>query len=194
MDIFGSGVADTGVNGATPMIYPIPVTVTSEANGTSPLNPPLAGYLTFVADQDGASSILLWIPKNRDGSTRNEVRLLSANKKPSASPRLHAAGDKFQYDVSLLIRPGVVFDGLDGKSWFGTDSDGVHLFRATYDDALPGCAGFPAYNPYPRSGGYHQDAFAADDCFQWHNLTPAHANPPMDLPSQMKRAYQTGLN
>ncbi len=194
MDIFGSGVADTGVNGATPMVNPIPVTVTSEANGTSPLNPPLAGYLTFVADQDGASSILLWIPKNRDGSTRNEVRLLSSNKKPSASPRMHAAGDKFQYDVGLVVNAGTVFDSVDGKSWFGMDADGTHFFRMTYDESLNGCAGFPAYNPYPATGGYQRDAFAADDCFQWYNLTPSSANPPMDVLSQMKRAYRTGTN
>jgi len=194
LDIFGSGVADNGVNGDTLMVNPIPVTVTRAADGRTLLTPPLIGYLAFLVDQWGAGSIILWIPYNGDGSIRNEVRLLSADKKPSASPRMHAAGDRFQYDVGLLIRSGTVFDGVDGKSWFAMDADGVHFFRMTYDETLQGCTGFPSYNPYPVSGGYPRDASVADDCFQWHNLTPSSANPPMDLLSQMKRAYRTGVN
>ena len=194
LDLFGSGVPDNGVNGATPMVNPIPVTVTRAADGTTLLNPPLIGHLAFLADQGGAGSIILWIPYNGDGSVRNEVRLLSAGKKPSASPRMHAAGDRFQYDVGPLIRSGTVFDGVDGKSWFALDAEGVHFFRMIYDETLHGCAGFPSYNPYPASGGYQRDAFSTDDCFQWYNLTPSSPNPPMDVSSQMKRAYRTGIN
>lgn len=194
LDIFGSGVADNGVNGGTPMVNPIPVTVTRTADGTTPLIPALTGYLAFLGDQGGAGSIILWIPYNGDGSTRNEVRLLSADRKPSASPRMHAAGDRFQYDVGLLIRSGSVFDSVDGKSWFAMDADGLHFFRMTYDETLHGCAGFPSYNPYPGSGGYQRDTPVTDDCFQWYNLTPSSANPPMDVLSQMKRAYRTGVN
>jgi hypothetical protein len=194
LDIYASSVPDNGENGSSPMVNPVPVTVTKTADGKSRLPHPLKGYLAYLLDYERAGSIILWIPFDSDGSPRNEVRLLSADKKPSASPRMHSAGDKFQYDVSLAIHSSTVFDGIDGKSWYATDSGGLRFFRMTYDETLPGCAGFPAYNPYPRSGGYHLDAFAADDCFQWRNLTPAHAKPPMDLRSQMERAYQTGRN
>ncbi len=194
LDIYGSSVPSNGENGSSPMVNPVPVTVTKSADGKSRLPRPLKGYLAYLVDYAGSGAIVLWIPFDSDGSPKNEVRLLSADKKPSASPRMHAAGDQFQYDVSLAIRPGTVFDGVDGKAWYATDSAGLHFFRMTYDESLPGCAGFSAYNPYPRSGGYHLDAFAADDCFQWRNLTPSHANPPMDLRSQLQRAYQTGRN
>ena len=194
LDIYGSGLPDNGSNGDAPMVNPIPVEVTRAANGTTPLVPALTGYLAFLADQEGAGSVILWIPYNGDGTIRNEVRLLSVGKKPAASPRFHAAGDRFQYDVGVLIRAGTAYDSVDGKSLFALAFDGVHFFRITYDEALHGCAGFPAYNPYPHSAGYKTGAFVTDDCFQWYNLTPSSSNPPLDVLSQMKRAYQTGLN
>ena len=194
LDIYGSGVPDSGSNGDALMVNPIPVSVSRAADGATPLVPPLAGYLAYLVDQEGAGSIILWIPYNGDGSTRNEVRLLSIAKKPSASPRFHAAGDRFQYDLGVLIRAGTVYDGIDGNSWYALAFDGVHFFRMTYDETLHGCTGFPSYNPYPLSGGYKANAFVTDDCFQWYNLTPSSSNPPMDVFSQMQRAYQSGVN
>jgi hypothetical protein len=135
----------------------------------------------------------MWIPYNGDGSTRNEVRLMSIGVKPVASVRLHAAGDTFAYTVGVNPHAGTSWDGVDGKSWFGLAVDYTHFFRMTYDETLPGCAGFPAYTPYTVSGGYSATA-VADDCFQWFNLTPMNASPAMDVRSQMIRGYQTGLN
>ncbi|HEY6393514.1 MAG TPA: hypothetical protein VIX89_19685, partial [Bryobacteraceae bacterium] len=195
LDLYGSSVADNGVNGDVPMINSVPVSVSKTANGQTALNPPLKGYLATVSDQNGSGSILLWIPYNGDGSPRNEVRLLSIGVKPAASAQLHAAGDTFSSNVTANPRTGAAFDGTDGKSWIAQSSDNIHVFRMTYDETLPGCAGFPAYSPFPASGGYNNlSAGVADDCFQWTNLTPSSANPPMDILSQMTRGYQTGLN
>ena len=195
LDLYGSSVADNGVNGDVPMVNPVPVTVSKSADGQTLLNPPLAGYLVTVSDQGWTGAILLWIPYNGDNSPRNEIRLLSIGAKPASSARLHTAGDQYQYTVGVLPRAGVAFDGADGKSWFGLSSDNLHFFRMSYDETQPGCAGFPTFNPYPAAGGYSSaSATLADDCFQWVNLTPTSGNPPMDVLSQMKRGYQTGLN
>ncbi len=194
IDVYGSSVPDSGTNGDAFLMNPIPLTVAKAANGVTPLSPPLTGYLGYLLDQGGSGSIILWVPYNGDGSPRSEVRLLSLAGKQATSSSLHAAGDSFQYVVGVNPRQGTVFDGVDGKSWFGLAADNIHFFRMTYDESLPGCAGFPAFNPYPGSGGYNTGSFVADDCFQWYNLTPASANPPMDVLSQMKRAYQTGHN
>jgi len=194
-DLYGSSVPDNGLNGAAAMVNPIPVRVSRTADGATRLSPPLVGYLAYLSDQGGTGSILLWVPYNADNSARNEIRLLSVGSKPATSSSLHAAGDPFQYTVGVNPRPGTVYDGKDGKSWFGLSVDNLHFFRITYDETLPGCAGFPAFNPYPASGGYNNStATVADDCFQWYNLNPSNLNPPMDVLSQMKRAYQTGLN
>jgi len=195
LDVYGSSVPDNGTNGDVPMINPVPVSVSKTANGLTTLNPPLKGYLATIADLGGSGAIILWIPYNGDGSPRNEVRLLSICAKQASSSQVHAAGDTFTFTVTANARTGGAFDGVDGKSWIAQSSDNIHVFRMTYDETLPGCAGFPAYNPYPASGGYNNlGAGIADDCFQWNNLTPSSANPPMDVLSQMTRGYQTGLN
>lgn len=195
LDVYGSSVADNGQNGEVPMVNSLPVSVSKTADGLSTLNPPLQGYLTVINDQGQAGSMLLWIPYNADGTPRNEIRLLSNGVKPLPSSRVHAAGDMFANSITAFPRVNSVFTGTDGKSWIAQSNDGVHVFRMVYDETLPGCAGYPAYTPYPANGGYNNAAAPlADDCFQWTNLTPASASPAMDIASQMTRAYQTGLN
>ena len=195
LDTYGSGLPDNGSNGDVPMVNSVSVSVTKTANGLAALSPPLKGYLTVINNQGGNGSVLLWIPYNADGSPRNETRLLSIGMKPVPSPRVRAAGDTFSGSISAA--PGVysAFTGTDGNSWIAQSSDRVHVFRMTYDESLAGCAGYPAYSPYPTNSGYTTGGAApADDCFQWTNLTPANASPPMDVKSQMIRGYQTGLN
>lgn len=194
LDVYGSNVPYSGTNGASGMVNPIPVSVARGKDGRALLDPPLTGYFVSIVGQGGQGAILLWIPYNADQSIRNEIRLLSVGLKPSSSPRLHSGGDTFQYNASAMVVDGSAFDGKDGKSWFGVGSDTIHVFRMTYDETLPGCAGFPAYNPFPASSGYDNGVAPSDDCFQWYNLTPAKSVPPMDLLSQMKRAYQSGQN
>jgi hypothetical protein len=195
VDLYGSSVVDAGLNGDSPMVNPIPISISRTADGSAALNPPLTGYLAYITSQGGSGSVLLWIPYNADGSPRNEVRLLSIGVKPGSSQRLHGAGDTFIYTAGVSPQAGVAWDGVDGKSWFGLAADNVHFFRMTYDETQTGCAGYPSYSPYPGSNGYNNGtANVADDCFQWFNLTPSSSNPPMDIKSQMIRGYQTGLN
>jgi hypothetical protein len=195
LDLYGSSIADNGVNGDVPMVNSVPVSVSKTADGLTTLNPPLSGYLSTIGDTGGGGAILLWIPYNSDGSPRNEMRLLSVGVKLATSPSFHAAGDSFSFNVAAYPRTGTAFDGVDGKSWIGQATDNIHLFRMTYDETLPGCAGYPAYSPYPASGAYNNSTVnITDDCFQWTNLMPSSSNPPMDVVSQMKRGYQTGLN
>src|SRR5260370_40130504 len=67
--------------------------------------------------------------------------------------------------------------------------------KLTYDETLPGCAGYIAYEAFtgygsyaPSSGSYSYN----DDCFQWYNTTSV-ANG-YDLTAQVQNAYKTGLN
>jgi hypothetical protein len=196
VDVYTSSVPTNCCNADVGSQNRAPVSVSKSADGTVTFNPPLAGYLSYVSDFGGASSILLWIPYNSDGSPRTEIRLLSLAAKPNVnSPSLHTNGDKFQYGVGLNISGGTVFDNVDGKSFYGLGADKVHFFRATYNESLPGCAGYIAYHPYPSAGDYPVNGAAqADDCFDYFNLTPSSQTPPMDLVSQITRGYQTGLN
>lgn len=192
VDVYGSSIPNAGVNGDVGSQNPISVSVSKSGDGMTNLNPPLTGYLTFVTDFGGAASIILWIPYNSDGTVRNETRLLSLAQKQASSPGFHTNGDPLQYTVGLVLA-GNAFDKVDGKSFFGSSNN--RFYRATYDETLPGCAGFVTYNPYPKGGGYPIYGLnVADDCFQYYNLTPSSANPPMDMRSQITRGYQSGLN
>lgn len=197
LDIYTSSVADPATNGDFPMInlVPIPGGVSKSADGLTTFSPPLRGFLGALNDITQAGSIILWIPSNADGTPRNEVRLLSTGSKLSASASFHAAGDSFGATVGVQPSATTAFDGVDGKSWIAPTFDGAHVFRMTYNEALNGgaCAGYVTYHPYPSSGDYNNtSATISDDCFDWTNITPAATS--LDIPTQIKNGYQTGLN
>jgi len=198
LDLYGSSVADNNTNADLPMVNPIPVNVSKSADGLTTWNPTIKGYLMAVSSGGGAGAILLWIPYNADGSVRNEVRLLSQGTKNGSSPSMNLRGDNAEYQFGVGASPNhtTAFDGVNGDRWYALGKmTNSHFFRMTYDETLPGCAGYPAYKPFPASGGYNNStATIADDCFQWYNLTPSSTNPRMDVLAQIKQAYVTGLN
>jgi hypothetical protein len=176
-------------NGDTGMMSQAPVSVSETADGSTPLSPALTGYLTNVVDSAGGEALLLWIPFNSDGSVRAETRLLAMSSKPSGSARLNTNGDSVPYGPTGLS--GYFFDNVDGTSAYTIDVNN-RVWKLTYNETFTGCAGYPAFHPYPAYGDYNPNTVIADDCFQWTNLTPANSG--RDIRSQMVSAYQTGLN
>ncbi len=177
--------------GILPLLNKGAVKVSKSADGSQTFSPPLKGYLGYASSGMGFVSIYLWIPYNSDGSVRAEVRYLSYGQKPLSSPRFHAKGDKF-YNVQL--GSPVLFDGVDGNTLYSANTYGGQIFKLTYDDSQPGCAGYVAFVPYTGFGLYNPNNGTPlnDDCFQWNNQTPVSQG--RDLTTQIKNAYLTGKN
>ncbi|HYL78115.1 MAG TPA: hypothetical protein VEU96_28125 [Bryobacteraceae bacterium] len=195
LDIFGSSNASSDTNGDLGMVNPVPVTVTKSADGSQTLDPPLSGNLVVITDGGAHGAILLWIEKNADGTPRNEIRLLSIGAKTASSSSVSLNGDgaAYPYAVGVQAYRASAFDGVNGDRWYGLDSGTKSRFwRMTYNNT-GACAGYPAYNPFPGSGGYNIGATTqADDCFSYYNLTPSSAG--LDVNTQMATAYQTCKN
>jgi hypothetical protein len=196
VDTYASSLPDMATNGDIGMVNLAPVSVSKSADGTATFNPPLVGYLMALESQGQSGSILLWIPYNQDGSVRNETRLLSTgSKQPGPTVNFNGDTSAFPFGVGTNPNHTSAFDGVTGNSWFGLTqgNDGkARFFKMTYDESLPGCAGFVSFNPFPASGGYNVPTPVANDCFQYFNLTPASQR--LDVVTQMKSGYQTGLN
>jgi hypothetical protein len=180
-------------NGDVGMVNTVPVAVTKSADGTQTLNPALKGYFTILYSWSGIYHLMLWIPYNADGSVRAETRFMSSLTKPATRPTVHTNGDTLpQANVVIL---NAAFDGVEGNSVFGVESTSglPHAWKLTYDETLPGCAGYVAYHPFPANRDYETSgATRVDDCFVYNNLTPAVSG--RDLVTQMKNAYSTGQN
>jgi hypothetical protein len=177
-------------NGDIEMTNLAPVTVSKSADGSQAFNPPLTGYLTYLQSGTLNNAVILFIPWNADGSARVETRLLSVLSKPSGSSRLNCGGDTCS---GASLGGGMFFDNQDGNSIYTVDQNGARVWKLTYNESFPGCAGYPSYHPFPATSDYNPlQGPVADDCFAWTNLTPLAGG--HDLRSQMISAYQTGLN
>ena len=179
-------------NGDIPMVNTSAVSVTKSADGAQTFNPALKGYLTILSNNTGFNSLILWIPYNADGSVRAETRFMSSLVKLGTSPSVHANGDALGYNVLIF---SAAFDGTDSRSVFGVDGTATlpHAWKLTYDETLPGCAGYVTYHPFPANGDYETSGSTrVDDCFAYTNLTPVATG--RDLVTQMKNAYSTGQN
>lgn len=180
---------NTCCNGDVGMMNLQPVLVSRTADGSGSLSPAVQGYLTSFADGSGGQALGLWIPFNADGSVRAETRLLAMASKPSGSPRLNTGGDSLPNGAAA--QSGYWFDNTDGSSAFTADASN-RVWKLSYDESFPNCAGYVAFHPYPGYGDYNPNISIADDCFQWTNLTPVNNN--RDVRTQMVSAYQTGSN
>ena len=198
IDILLSSPADTGTNGDTGMVNAVPVPVSKSADGATTFNPPLAGYLMASEPIGLQGSILLWVPYNPDGTVRAETRLLSIGVKTATSGSVNLQGDTgaYPFSVTVLSLHSSAFDGVTPNAWFALSQGGdgnYRIFKMSYDETLPGCAGYVAYNPFPASGGYNtSSAVIHDDCFNYQNLTPSSRS--MDVNAQFIAGFQTGRN
>jgi hypothetical protein len=207
-----------GSNGDAEMVNLASVSVSKSADGATcgiytvgcsagVLSPPVTGYIGSVFTGGAATSVILWIPRNSDGSPRGETRLLSILTKPTGSPRLNGNGDTISGVTVTLGNFGVSFDDVNGNALYVTDSAGAgstdqrRAWKLTYNESYSGCAGYVAYQPWPSFGNYGNaltTPAAADDCFLYTVMTPLAGG--KDIATQVRGAagnnggYQTGLN
>jgi hypothetical protein len=199
-----------GSNGDAEMINQASVSVSRSADGATcgiytvgcsagVLSPPLTGYIGTIFGAGAQTSVILWIPRNSDGSPRGETRLLSILSKPSGSPRVNGNGDTL--GALSLGSFGVIFDDSNGTAAYTTDQSGARAWKLTYNESYSGCAGYVAYSPFPASGNYSNTLAgtpASDDCFLYTVMTPLAGG--KDIKTQImgtagnNGAYQSGLN
>ena len=205
-----SSPINQGSNGDAEMINQASVSVSKSADGATcgiytvgcsagVISPAIKGYIGSIFANGGASSVILWIPSNSDGSPRGETRLLSVLSKPSGSIRVNGNGDTL--GALSLGSFGVVFDDSNGTAIYTTDQSGARAWKLTYNESYTGCAGYVAYSPYPSSGNYY-NAYAgstlSDDCFLYTVMTPLAGG--KDIKTQImgtagnNGAYQSGMN
>jgi hypothetical protein len=163
------------------------VSVSVDAAG-QPLNSPLTGRLCVAHTTGGTNAALyLLIAENADGSFRGETRLLS-------NIEFSAKNTNYSGDSSLIAVevPGNPFDPDDPRKLYATTiGNGGRLLSGIYDTSVAGCD-YRAFSWASATNGYLREAAASEvDCMRWTNLTPSSANPPMDLRSQITRAYRS---
>ena len=166
---------------------PVPVSVDYEADGTTPISPPILGELCVFSEQGAQTPKPLWlyIP------SRGEMRELSPAWTPPGVDYLDAAGDQ---NAAQLVINNSPWDGISPNCFFGygaTQSGPNALFRGCYSGnwveytsihpayGCAGCAGnsgtiFPGQDPgvfwYCTTSCNSQRW--ADDPITYTDLTP----------------------
>ncbi|MCC6392557.1 MAG: hypothetical protein IT167_18295 [Bryobacterales bacterium] len=166
------------------------LTVTNDAQGQSYNGYSLQGQLCAFGGTF-STTYYLFISKDQNGNPLGEMRPLGEQHLPYPVA-WNSNGASFPHGVEL---PFAGWDPQDGNSFYSIASydsgkSGL-IVHATYDpNRYPACN--PPYKSWP---GYldYVDAFHffKDACFTYTNLTDPTANPPMDIRSQIVRAYAT---
>ncbi len=200
-----------GSNGDQEMVNQASVLVSRSADGATcgiytvgcsagVLSPAVKGYLEIIQSIGGNGAVVVWIPRNSDGSPRGETRLLSIFVKPAGSTRVNGNGDTIAGGVTLFVP--FFFDDTDGTSVYSADQSGKRAWRLSYTESYGGsCTGYQAYQPWAPTGNYQNGLSgppAKDDCFKWTVITPLAGG--KDIKTQImgtagnNGAYQSGLN
>jgi hypothetical protein len=165
-----------------------PVTVSTDPNGTPYPGYTLQGYVCTFQHEWSGLAFWLFISKDQNGAPLGEARPLGPVGIPY-SMSWNSNGALFPNGVSMQFAG---WDPANGGRFLGTasyNSGATELLVAgSYDTTKPGCS--PAYANW---SGYLQYIpmfhYPPDTCFTYTNLTNPTANPPMDLRSQIVRAY-----
>ncbi|HEV2200140.1 MAG TPA: hypothetical protein VGR73_09980 [Bryobacteraceae bacterium] len=165
-----------------------PVTVTSDANGNPYPGYTLSGYVCLFQHEWAGEAFWLLISRDQNGRPLGEARPLG----PIGIPypvSWNSNGAAFPNGASMSF---VGWDATNGGRFLAVASSNSGstqlLVAGSYDPTKPGCS--PAYVKWSGAQIYTRlGAFAADTCFRYTNLTNPSANPPMDLRSQIVRAY-----
>ena len=161
--------------------------VSTDASGGA--IPATKGYLC----SDSESGLYLYVPFNSDGSGRLEMRPLS-RLTVSNNSHIDMSGDSAF--VGVLNFGG--WDASDALTFYALSNGGGgnRIFKGRYDTTISAaCAGFQAFRAGTANGFNTQPPYnLAADCFHYTNLTPLSASPSMELVSQIRAAYATGLN
>lgn len=164
------------------------VTVSNDASGNPYSGYTLKGYICTFQHEWAGSAYWLLISKDQFGGPLGEMRPLG----PAGIPYTiawNSNGASFPNGANISFAG---WDATDGSKFKGSASYNngktALLVSAHYDSSKPGCN--PPYMNWSGAlqyiGAY---SFPADTCFTYTNLTNPSASPPMDVRSQIVRAY-----
>lgn len=165
-----------------------PVTVSNDASGKPYSGYTLQGYLCMFQHEWAGQAFWLFISKDQNGAPLGEARPLGPPGIIYTIP-WNSNGAQFPTGANITFAG---WDPSDGNRFLGTasyESGATELLvGGVYDATKPGCS--PAYMNWAGYLKYVPTGyFPPDTCFTYSNLTNPSANPPMDLRSQIVRAY-----
>ena len=178
-------VLEDGVNGHC---NANPVTVSNDGAGRPYPGFTRQGYLCMFQHEWAGAAYWLFISKDEHGNPLGEARPLGPTGIPYTSA-WNSNGAANAHGVSMSFAG---WHPHDGSEFFATASydDGktLLLVAAKYDAGRAGCSA--AYRNWVGAQQYVSSySFPASTCFSYTNRTNPSANPPMDLRSQIVRAY-----
>ena len=166
-----------------------PVTVSNDAAGNPYPGYTLSGYICTFQHEWAGIAYWLFISKDQNGAPLGEARPLGQLGLPS---NWSSNGATVPTNANFGFAG---WDAADGTRFLSAASYNSNqrgptalLIAGQYDSTKPGCT-----PPYQNWKGYlnYIGAYATppDSCFTYTNLTNPSASPPMDLRSQIVRAY-----
>ena len=164
-----------------------PVTVSNDAAGNPYSGYTLQGYICTFQHYPGAAYWLL-ISKDQFGGPLGETRPLGPTGLPYTTA-WNSNGASFPNGAAIAFAGWHPTDGAKFVAAASYNNGTTSLLvSAQYDPTKPGCS--PPYMTWAGAQQYvGAYSFAAESCFTYTNLTNPSANPPMDLTSQIVRAY-----
>ena len=165
-----------------------PVTVSSDAVGNPYSGFTRQGYVCMFQHEWAGSAFWLFISKDQNGNLLGEARPLGQSGIPYTLAWT-SNGASFPNGVAMAFAGWHPTDGGRFMTTASYNSGAtLLLLSGQYDATQPGCN--PAYTNWQGSQNYiGVYAFPAATCFTYTNLTNPTASPPMDLRSQIVRAY-----
>ncbi len=167
-----------------------PVTVTSDAAGNPYSGYSLAGYLCTFSHEWAGTAYWLFISKDQNGAPLGESRPLGISGIP-ANQAWSSNGANFSSGAGIAFAGWHPTDGSKFMASAAYNSGATALLvSAQYDSTRAGCS--PAYANWAGAQQY-VPAYSnpLPTCFTYTNLTNPVSNPPLDLRSQIVRAYAT---
>lgn len=165
-----------------------PVPVTNDAAGNPYSGYTLQGYICTFSNEWAGTAYWLFVSKDQNDAPLGESRPLGISGIP-ANQTWSSNGASFPNGANISFAG---WDSTDGTKFMASASYSsgatALLVSAQYDSTLAGCS--PAFMNWTGVQQYVPTySYPLPACFRYTNLTNPSANPPMDLRSQMVRAY-----
>jgi hypothetical protein len=165
-----------------------PVAVTNDAAGNPYQGYALQGYLCTFSHEWAGTAFWLFISKDQNNVPLGESRPLGESGLPP-TVSWSSNGANFPSGASMSFAG---WHPTDGSKFMASASYNAGattlLLSAQYDSTQPGCN--PPYMHWAGAQSYVTAySNSTPSCFTYTNLTDPSANPPMDLRSQIVRAY-----
>jgi hypothetical protein len=164
------------------------LTVANDAVGNPYAGYTLQGYICTFSNEWAGTGYWMFLSKDQNGAPLGESRPLGIAGIP-ANQAWSSNGASFPNGANISFAG---WDATDGTKFlasasYNSGATGL-LVSAHYDSTLPGCS--PAFKTWAGAQQY-VPAYSnpVPTCFVYTNLTNPSANPPMDLRSQIVRAY-----